>query len=149
MAKYVTLKGFDEFIEAFETLGNKAPNMCKRMVYAGANVCKDAVAANLRAALSKDERNVKRRTGDLEAALGIAKIEVNGAGANTSVGFDGYGGKHKTALPLQANVLESGRSDRAGTGFFSKAIRASRKGAQAAMKERFESYINTVMEDLE
>lgn len=149
MAKYVTLEGFDEFVEALETLGDRTPRMCKRMVYAGANVCKNAIAANLRAALSKEKRNVKRRTGDLEAALGVASIRSNGDGANTSVGFDGYGGVDNTPLPLQANVLESGRSDRRGTGFFSKAIRASKKGAQAAMQERFESYINTVMEDLE
>ena len=126
----MTIIGLKEYAAELDRLRNGAPEVAKKVVYAGANVLADEVRKNLQKNLEGSEYS----EGDLLDSLGVAPIGVDDRGCtNTKIGFDGYD-RNGTPNALKARAMESGTS----TGqekkpFVRPAVNAVKKRAQAEM----------------
>lgn len=121
----------DSVADMFETLQDRAYGICAEGLYDGAG----QVADEIRASVPKD-------SGDLARSLFVAKFERAMNKVDTEIGFAGYDSKG-VPNPLKAAALESGTSDGRikATHFFSRAVRAAKSRAQAAIQFKIESEI--------
>lgn len=143
MGVKVYTKGLEDLELQISEYGKRVTPLMKRAVYAGAGEIANNVRANLNAAVSE------KATGDLADCININRIGAKDGNVYTSVGFDGYisNGYDYVPAPLVAAVLESGRSDQPGrkkTHFFSRAVRAARVSAVAAMTEAAYRYLDEI-----
>lgn len=159
MARF-EFKGIENYLNDLNTLSDKGEGLCKRAVYDGAAVMAKAVQAEIQG-LSVTDRNPPKgepltvlsyeRDGLLEG-LGIAKIRNDNGYISTKVGFDGYNRlrskKYPNGHPNQmiARSIESGSSVRVKNPFISRAVRAAKARAEAAMAERFNQDIEQIMQ---
>jgi phage protein, HK97 gp10 family len=159
MAK-LEFTGIDEYLKQLNTLSDKGVGLCKRAVYDGAAVVAQAVQAEVNSLPVTDHNPEKgetltvlsyERDGLLEG-LGISKIKDDSGYINTKVGFDGYNRlrskKYPNGHPNQmiARSIESGTSFRRKNPFMSRAIRAAKAKAIAAMDARFSEDIDKIMQ---
>lgn len=134
MAK-MTIRGLDEYAAKLSQLGDKAPEIAKRAVMAGAN----PVADEIRKELEKNLSGSKYSTGDLLDSFGIAPPGVDRQGnTNTKIGFEGYDRK---GVPnaLKARAMESGTSTQPKRPFIRPAVNRMKKKAIEEMGKSIEA----------
>lgn len=137
MAKF-KFTGIEKYVDSLEKIGGKnAEGILKYAVYPGAAVVADAIREEI-------ETNHKV-SGDLAKSLSLATMRNEDGYVNTKVSFAGYDEK---GVPnaLKAAVLESGRSDRDGTHFISKTVRAVTDRAIDEMSKALDKKIEQIME---
>ena len=137
MAKF-KFTGIEKYVDSLEKIGGKnAESILKYAVYPGAAVVADAIRAEI-------ETNHKV-SGDLAKSLSLATMRNEDGYVNTKISFAGYDEK---GVPnaLKAAVLESGRSDRDGTHFISKTVRAVTDRAIDEMSKALDKKIEQIME---
>lgn len=137
MAKF-KFTGIEKYVDSLEKIGGKnAESILKYAVYPGAAVVADAIRAEI-------ETNHKV-SGDLAKSLSLATMRNEDGYVNTKITFAGYDEK---GVPnaLKAAVLESGRSDRDGTHFISKTVRAVTDRAIDEMSKALDKKIEQIME---
>jgi len=145
-----------------DKLGEKAPEVTKKAVYAGTKVVADEIRKNISALPAEKSRYLRggdkfsgvpeQQKKDLLDSLGITPISVDRNGnTNAKVGFDGYGSiptkKYPKGLPNQllARSIESGSSVRQKRPFVRPAVNAAKKKAQEEMGRVVESEIKKLM----
>lgn len=148
MSYRVKYKGFEELEKKLERVADKSVNICKGMVYSGADVCADAIKSSLQANVSG------KATGELANSLNIKPMSVQGTKVSTKIHFAGYNShpspKYASGQPnaIIAAVLESGRSDqpnRRATHFFSSAMNSSKGEAIQAMSDKLDKMIDAII----
>ena len=162
----ITLTGFDEYVRKVEDLKADVTKICKATVYPGAGILAEAVRkevdalptirdsealGNWRAGTVQPHLSESQKAG-LQASLGISPIKKEASGSvQASVGFPGYNSvitKHfpnGQPNPEVARSLEKGTSYLQRDPFMSRAVRAARKAAVAAMAEECDNQIARVM----
>lgn len=116
--------------DMFEQLEGQAYGICAEGLYDGAG----SMADEIRQAVPED-------SGDLAASLYVAKFQRGMNKVDTEIGFAGYDSRG-VPNPLKAAALESGTSrGQPATHFFSKAIRAAKSRAEAAIAITIEKRI--------
>lgn len=137
LAKF-SVKGIEEYALKLSKLGDKADEVTKKAVYAGAKVIADEIHKNLTETLSGES------TGDLESSFGITPISQDKKGNwNCKIGFDGY---DKAGVPnqLKARVLESGSSRQKKRPFVRPAVRAKKNEALKEMGAVIDSELSKI-----
>lgn len=161
MAKYEVGKGIDEYIRSLGNLERMSGHICGQGVYEGAKVVADAVKASIQSLPVNDSdsyktKNAKRgvtaaQKAGLIAGMGVAKMKNEGGYYNVAVGFHGYNStvtdKYPQGQPnaMIARSVNSGSSYRQKNPFFDRAIRNSKKAAEAAMAKKIDEEINKLM----
>jgi hypothetical protein len=152
MARGLTLNGFDELEKQLRELSDQKTinNTAKRAIYDGAGIVMDEVRANLEALpVSNDPHKGIRadQKRGLLAGLGAAKMRDDGGLISTKTGIEGYN-DHKTKKypngqpnAMIARSYESGTTLNKAYHPFSRAIRAARQKALAAMQAKFDEEI--------
>ena len=165
MAK-ITLTGFDEYVRKIEDLKADVTKICKATVYPGAGILAEAVRKevdalptirdsealeNFRSGEVQPSLSVRQKAG-LQKSLGISSIKKESSGSvQASVGFPGYNSVRTQHFPNGQPNAEVARSLEKGTSylqrdpFMSRAVRAARKAAVAAMAEECDNQIARVM----
>lgn len=116
--------------DMFAELEGQAYGICAAGLYDGAG----AMADEIRQAVPED-------SGDLAASLYVAKFQRGMNKVDTEIGFAGYDSKG-VPNPVKAAVLESGSSrGHTATHFFSRAVRAAKSKAEAAIQFKIENKI--------
>ena len=164
----ITLEGFDEYVRKIEDLKADSTKICKATVFPGAGILADAVRAqvdalatisdaealgNWRSGTVQPHLSVSQKAG-LQESLGVSPIrrEPNGK-IQASVGFPGYNSvktKHfqnGQPNPEVARSLEKGTSYLQRDPFMSRAVKAAREEAQAAMAAECDRQIARVMSE--
>jgi HK97 gp10 family phage protein len=165
MAKLITSKNADQYVEALEKLDANTVDNLGRVIYPAAGIVADEIKKNIRSLPinAKGERGTTanpidgvtaaQRTG-LEQGMGIAKIQNKDGYVNVKIGFDGYNsqasnGSHtkgKTWTHRQANIViarsvEHGTSFRRAHPFVAPAVRASQQRAKEEMEKQIEAQL--------
>lgn len=157
----MTIKGLDDFGAKIQALGDHADGMCKACVWEGAKIVADQIKSNLQGLpvdswrpknVTLEPYNVLTATNkaDLTKGLGIDDIELTGNGAETVVGFAGYGSapsaKYPNGLPnaMLARAIESGSSARRARPFVRPAVNSSKSSAQAAMARKGDEFMKNL-----
>lgn len=155
----ITIVGLDEFESKLQTVADHADGINKAAVWEGAKVIADKVKSNINS-LPVDSWRPKNSTmepynvltqtnkNDLLQGFGIRTIELTGNGAETIIGFAGYGSapseKYPQGIPnaMLARSIESGSSARAAHPFVRTAANSAKGEAQEAMARKAEQMIN-------
>lgn len=155
MAKF-QFQGVNEYAEQLTRLSEKSVGMIKRAVFDGAAIVADAVKAEISAL---PEATVNPQPGEqlngvfgyekegLINGLGLAKMTNENGFINTKLGFEGYNRMKSKSYPnghpnaLIARAIESGSSVRRKIPFVSRAVKAAKEKAEAAMMARLEADI--------
>lgn len=157
----------DEYAKALANLFKDSEEICKRAVYAGADVVANAIKQNLNSIPVEEGENglppyagegeklhgvSRRQKADLINAFGLAPMKEEGDYINTKAGFDGYGSVKTKKYPQGVPNAMLMRSVESGTSFRDKhptvrpAVNRSRKAAQAKMDETINQEIEKRME---
>jgi HK97 gp10 family phage protein len=135
----MTIRGTDAFELQISKLAN--PEICKRVVMAGAQ----PVADEIRKGLEKNLQGSEYSKGDLLDSLGIAPPDIDKEGnTNTKVGFDGYDSKG-VANAIKARAMESGTSKQNKKPFVRPAVNRSKGKAIKAMQDKLNEEIKTII----
>lgn len=167
MAK-ITIEGFDEYLAQLRALEADAEKICKAVVYPGAAILADALRAetdalktisdtkarnNFQHGLPNDHLSDSQKAG-LQAGFGITPIRRgNGGMIQCSVGFSGYNSvvtqhfPNGQPNPEVARSLEKGTSYLKRDKFVSRAVKAAKAGAEAAMKTECDAQIQRIMDE--
>lgn len=120
--------------DMFAELEGQAYGICAEGLFDGAG----AMADEIRQAVPKN-------SGDLARSLYIAKFQRGMNKVDTEIGFAGYDSKG-VPNPVKAAALESGTSrGQPATHFFSKAVRAAKSKAEAAIQFKIENKIYEII----
>lgn len=148
----ITVKGLDEWIEKLDTLTNKSEGLCKRAVWEGGRVVKDAIAPALNDIPVQDhyvpkDQMRKGLTSEQKAGVingfGLAKMRNEGGKISTKAGFKGMtDGVHNSALMRR---VESGATYQQKHPIIRPAVNRARAAAKTAMQSRFEEDVQTIM----
>lgn len=143
MAK-MTPKMPDELIAKLTRLGGRTDEVCEKALKAGAEVAEKAVASNLSAVIGKDTKLKSQSTGQLEKALGISPVKVDGKGNyDIKIGFNEPRSDGESNAKI-ANILEYGKSNQPPRPFLKPAKSKSRKDIMAVMKETLEKEADNI-----
>ena len=167
MAK-ITIEGFDSYLAQLEGLRTDSVPMCKAIVFPGAKILADAMRAEVNGlpAMSDGAAKAHWQAGvpmamisesqkaGLQESLGITPIKRDKGGmVQCSVGFSGYNSvrTHKfpngQPNPEVARSLEKGTSYLKRDKFVSRAVKAAKAGAEAAMKTECDAQIQRIMDE--
>lgn len=166
MAK-IELDGFETYISQLTALKADSLKTCKAIVYPGAAILADAMrseVAGLATITDTKAKNnyqhnnvnahlsVSQKAGLVES-LGITPIGRDRKGMiQCSVGFSGYNGvrtqKHPEGQPNAevARSLEKGTSYLKRDAFATRAVKAARSAAEAAMQSEADTQIQRIMD---
>lgn len=163
MAKF-EFKGIEDYIKMLEDVNNHTGNLCKAVVYAGADVLADEVRAQmkklktvgngqaLRAYEKKEPTYIStRQLKSLEWSLGIAPIKESKGLYHTRIGWDDYNDIHTERWPNgQPNALIARSCNNGSTAmlkqpFIKRAIATAGNPAVKAMDEEAQEYISKIM----
>lgn len=157
----------DEYAKALANLWKDSEEICKRAVYAGADVVANAIRQNIQAIpiqegdnglppVARDGEKLygisRRQKADLLAGFGLSPMEESGDSINTKAGFDGYGSVKTKKYPKGVPNAMLMRSVESGTSFREKhptvrpAVNKTRKQAQKIMEEEIDRQIRQRME---
>lgn len=143
MAK-MTPKMPDELIAKLTRLGGRTDEVCEKALKAGAEVAEKAVASNLSAVIGKDTKLKSQSTGQLEKALGISPVKVDGKGNyDIKIGFNEPRSDGESNAKI-ANILEYGKSNQPPRPFLKPAKSKSRKDIMSVMKETLEKEADNI-----
>ena len=164
----ITLTGFEEYEKLLKALQQDAVKICKASVYPGAGVVAEKVRAEVtalptisdKAAMANWRNGLKQpslsdgQKAGLVASVGISRIRREPDGSvQASVGFEGYNGvitRHFPAgqpNPEVARSLEKGTSYLQRDPFMSRAVKAAREEAIAAMSAEADAQIARIVEN--
>lgn len=167
MAK-IELKGFDAYLRQLVAIGAKAVPVCKAAVFPGAAILAEKIRAEVDALPTISDAQAKGnfRSGEintalsesqkagLQASLGITPIRRDRKGMiQASVGFSDYNTVITRHFPKGQPNAEVARSIEKGTSylqrnaFVSRAIRAAKKEATAAMAAEADRQIERIMRE--
>lgn len=144
MSYRCTYKGFDNLEKTLNRISDKSTNICKGMVWSGAELLADTIKQSLLSSVSEES------TGELANSLDISPMVVDGSDVSTKIKFVGYSREDtENMVPngIKAAVLESGRSDqseRKATHFYSNAVRGVRKAVVYAMQDKLDKMIEAI-----
>jgi hypothetical protein len=162
----IELQGFEPYLRQIKALKDASTAVCKAVVYPGAKILADTLRQETEALPTISDRQAvsNYRSGAKNAALsdgqkagllssfGVTAIRKDRAGmVQCSVGFSGYNGvqtRHFTRGQPNAEVarsLEKGTSYLQRNAFVSRAVRAARDAAVAAMKAEADAQIEKIM----
>lgn len=157
----------DEYAKALASLWKDSEEICKRAVYAGADVVANAIKQNLNSIPVEEGPNglppyagegeklhgvSRRQKADLINAFGLAPMKNEGDYINTKAGFGGYGSVKTKKYPKGVPNAMLMRSVESGTSFREKhptvrpAVNKTRKQAQKIMEEEIDRQIRQRME---
>lgn len=166
MAK-IELDGFETYLAQLEGLKTDSLPMCKAIVFPGAAVLADAMRSevgglptisdaralnNYQHGLVNDALSESQKAGLVES-LGVSPIKRdNGGMVQCSVGFTGYNGVQTNKFPNGqpnaevARSLEKGTSYLRRNAFATRAVKAARASAEAAMQAEADTQIQRIMD---
>lgn len=150
--------GIDTYIKQLNKLQAATKDgVIGKTVYAGAAVVADKVRSNIQSLPEGKESAAvtgavtpAQKRGLLEG-FGISKMHDEDGFINVKLGFDGYNSVKTRKFPkgqpnvLIARAVNSGNSFRKKTKFVDKAVRASKKTAEAAMDAACSREIEKIM----
>ena len=143
MAK-ITFKGLEEYETLLSRLGKESGRIAGMAVYQGADIVADSIRQNI--------GSLPQRTGvtkrGLEEGFGIAPLQNDNGFYNVKLGFHGYNADGKPNA-MMARLLESGKSNLPKTAFVRKAVKSSKKEAEAKMAEVIDNEIKKIMDTKE
>lgn len=166
MAK-ITIEGFDEYLKQLEGLRTDSVPMCKAIVFPGAKILADAMRAEVNGlpAMSDGAAKAHWQAGvpmamisesqksGLQESLGISPIKRDRGGMiQCSVGFTGYNSVRTNKFPHGQPNNEVARSLEKGTSylerdkFASRAVKAAKADAEAAMRAEADAQIQRIMD---
>lgn len=144
----VRFTGLESLQMQLSELGAKSEAICKRGVYAGANVLADAVRSevnNLRTGGSSqwetDRREMQKK--GLQDSLGISTMRNENGFINVLIGFNGYNEKGQ-ANTMIARVFNSGNSFTSKQPFIKRAVNKSKAQAINAMQMAMDEEIKEI-----
>ena len=159
MAKYTVGKGLDDYLAQLGNLERSAKPVIGMAIYQGAKVVADEIRKEIEAlpVESSEQKRAGRRNltqvekdGLLEG-LGVAKMKDESGFWNVKIGMDGYNASVTAKWPygkpnaMIARSLEKGTSFMARIPFIARAVRKSRKQAEAAMQAEVDKEIKKRM----
>ena len=141
MAKaYVKLP--DDFLEKISRLGSKTDVICEKMLKAGGEVVLSRVKSNLSSVIGSGTKYKSRSTGELERALGLAKVRIDKNGSyNIKIGF-AESRKDGSSNAKLANIIEYGKSGQVAKPFMKPAKASSKSKCIEVMKSTFDKEVN-------
>ena len=167
MAK-LTIQGFDTYLEQLRALKADSLKICKAVVYPGAAILADAMRAQVDALPTITDAKAKNnyRNGLVNSALsetqkaglveslGITTIKRDRGGmVQCSVGFHDYNDVKTRHFPNGqpnpevARSLEKGTSYLRRDAFASRAVKAAKAPAEAAMKAEADAQIQRILDE--
>lgn len=159
MARYTIGKGLDDYLAQLGNLERSAKPVIGMAIYQGAKVVADEIRKEIEAlpVESADHKGAGRRNltqvekdGLLEG-LGVAKMKDKSGFWNVKIGMDGYNASVTAKWPygkpnaMIARSLERGTSFMTRIPFIARAVRKSRKQAEAAMQAEVDKEIKKRM----
>lgn len=164
MAKFeFKFEGMEEYALRLSKLGDQTKEIAGKAIYAGAKIVADKVRKNIEGLPTVDFRthgtsenpldgitNLQKE--GLEKGFGVSPMQEDSGYYNVKVGFDGYNAVKTQEYPqgqpnlLIARSVEGGTSFRQPHPFVAPAIRASKKAAEAKMKQVLEEEIDKIIE---
>lgn len=156
MARWTVGTGLTEYMALLGDLQYKAPAVCGMAIYDGAKIVADAIREAIENLPTTDERKIPRdpspkEVKGLEEGLGIAKLQRGTSFINVKIGMDGYNDDVTPNYPrghpnaLIARSINAGSSVAKRNPFIDRAVRATRKQAEAAMKTRVDRETEKIM----
>lgn len=139
MAK-ISFPGLRDYELRLSRLGDQAPSIIGKAVYAGADIVADAVRSGIK---GLPERSGVTKRG-LEDGFGISPMQDDSGYLNVKLGFDGY---NADGVPnvLMARVMESGTSKVPKHPFVRPAVNQAKGAAEARMAEVIDEEIDKLM----
>lgn len=140
MAK-ADIKMPEDFLRKLSTLGSKTDEISEKVLKAGGEVVLSKVKSNLSSAVGRGTKYESRSTGELERALGLSPVKMDGNGNhNIKIGFDEphSGGDSNAKI---ANILEYGKHGQPAKPFLKSAKSASKSACEEAMKQTFDEEV--------
>lgn len=144
----VRFTGLESLQMQLSELGAKSEAICKRGVYAGANVLADAVRSEVstlrtggRSAWETDRREMQKR--GLQDSLGISTMRNENGFINVLIGFNGYNEEGQANIMI-ARVFNSGNSFTSKQPFIKRAVNKSKAQAINAMQMAMDEEIKEI-----
>lgn len=158
MAYTMNVDGIESMSKMLTELGDKAQSVASKGLYDGAGVMADSIknaaeaihtAPFHYAVFITREPSPEEKAAVLQAKMGIAKFDKNGAEVNTSVGYQNTGyaevaGKIKP-IPQIANAINSGTSFMQRQPFIRNAVNKGKTKASEAIIARCEAEFNRLI----
>lgn len=164
----IELEGFETYLKQLNALKTDSTKICKAVVYPGAKILADALRSevgslpvisdaralnNYQHGLVNGALSYSQKAGLVES-LGITPIRKDRKGMiQCSVGFSGYNGVKTKKFPggqpnaEVARSLEKGTSYLKRNAFATKAVKAARASAEAAMRTEMDTQIQRIMDE--
>jgi len=131
----------EEFLLQLSRLGKDFDSIAESVLEAGGEVVLQKVQGNLSAVVGANTKYGSRSTGELEGALGLSPVKVNGDGNHDiKVGF-AEPRKDGGSNAKIANILEYGKHGQPAKPFLKPAKTASRKECISTMQQKFEEEV--------
>ena len=158
MAYTMKVDGLEDLSKKLTELGEKAQGVASKGLYDGAGVMADSMKASAEsiqtapfhyAVFITRDPSPEEKAAVLQAKMGIAKFQKNGAEVNTSVGYQNTGyteinGKTKP-IPKIANAINSGTSFMRKQPFIRNAVNNGKAKASEAIVARCEEEFNRLI----
>lgn len=152
MAKFTIGKGLDEYLSKLGDLEYRADGMAGLAIFEGAKVVADQIKANIQAMPTSDSfvPDGKRRNPlpwekrGMVDGLGIARKSVDGSFVNVKVGMSGYNSARRPNVVV-IRSFEAGNSFCNRLAPVSRAVRATRAAAEAAIKAKIDEELQKTM----
>lgn len=158
----LSFSGIDEYFGKLNALEKSTQGLIKRAVFDGAAVAVEAVRAQIKALPEVEDHYVAEANRPIRGitatqkrglldGLGLSKMQNSNGFINTKTGFSGYNSTKTRKYPngqpnaLIAGAVNSGSSVRTKIPFVSKAAKAAKPGAEAAMQKRFDEDTKKLM----
>lgn len=161
MAK-ITFTGLEHYMAQLEALEQNSEGIAKQALYEGAKIAADEMRKSIDAIPVQEEWGTKaspakgikaEQKKGLQEGMGISPMRNDNGFINVHIGFHGYNSIKTMAYPkgqpnaMIARSVESGTSFLRKTPFVARAVRKTKKLAEARMKEVFESEIEKIMKE--
>lgn len=159
MAKFV-FEGINEYAAKLYALSDESEKTIKMAVYDGAAVVANEVKSTIAMLPAQTENPPKgepiglleyERDGLLEG-VGLSGMKNENGFINTKLGFSGYNRLKSKRYPkghpnaMIARALQSGTSMRRKNPFMTRAVKAAKEAAEAAMQARFDEETQKIMQ---
>lgn len=161
MAK-ITFTGLEHYMAQLEALEKNSEGIAKQALYEGAKIAADEMRKSIDSIPVQEAWGSKRSPArgikakqkkGLQEGFGISSMENDNGRIHVRLGFHGYNDFRTKRYPngqpnaMIARSVESGTSFLRKTPFVARAVRKTKKLAEARMKEVFESEIEKIMKE--
>lgn len=161
MAK-ITFTGLEHYMAQLEALEKNSEGIAKQALYEGAKIAADEMRKSIDSIPVQEvwgskkapARGIKtKQKKGLQEGFGISSMENDNGRIHVRLGFHGYNDFRTKRYPngqpnaMIARSVESGTSFLQKTPFTAKAVRKTKRTAEARMKEVFEKEIEKTMKE--